>query len=114
MSRDYRLLLEDMQTSCDKVQRYTEGLDCESFLEDERTFDAVLHNLEIIGEASRHIPDDVREKHQQVEWYKIAGFRNIVAHEYFGVDFDILWDVVKHHVPMLREQIALILAEEKA
>ena len=114
MSRDYRLFLEDIQMGCDKIQRYTGGLDCESFLEDEKTFDAVLRNLEIIGEATRHIPESVKELYPQVDWYNIAGFRNIVAHEYFGVDFDILWDIIQHHVPALGEQIAFILAQEKA
>jgi len=114
MSRDYRLYLDDIQESCEKVLRYTRGLSFDEFMHDEKTFDATVRNLEIIGEAAKHIPPEVQNRHPDVEWSKIVGLRDIVAHEYFGLDIDILWDVVQNHVPALLDDVLEILAQEDA
>jgi uncharacterized protein with HEPN domain len=112
MSRDYRFYLEDIGESCQKVLRYTRGLALEQFVNDEKTFDAVVRNLEIIGEAAKHVPLQVRSRHPNVEWSKIAGLRDVVAHEYFGLDEDILWDIVQNQVPTLLDHVLRILAQE--
>jgi uncharacterized protein with HEPN domain len=112
MSRDYGLYLEDMVEACRKIMRYTNGLGFTEFIEDERTFDAVVRNLEVIGEAAKHIPSDVRNRYPRVAWSRIASLRDIVAHEYFGLDVDILWDVVQNHVPALLEEVQRILSQE--
>lgn len=112
MSHDYRLYLEDMQEACEKVLRYVRSLLFDQFVQDEKTFDAVVRNLEIIGEAAKHIPPQLRDRHPKVEWRKIAGLRDVVAHEYFGIDEDILWDVVQNQVPTLLDQVVQILAEQ--
>ncbi len=74
--------------------------------------DAVIRNFQIIGEASRKIPQEVKSKHQSVEWVKLAGFRNILIHEYFGVDTDIVWDVIKNKLPDLQEQMEGVIKKE--
>ena len=77
-----------------------------------RPFDAVVRNLEIIGEAAKHIPAEVQARYPDVEWRSIAGLRDIVAHEYFGIDEDILWDIIMHQVPALLTQVRQILKHE--
>jgi len=109
MSRDHRLYLEEMLASSLKVLRYTEGLTLQGFLADERTYDAVLRNLEIIGEAAKHVPDDLRQTYPLVEWRRIAGLRDVLAHGYFGLEDETLWDIIQNEVPSLLEHLRLIL-----
>lgn len=112
MSRDYRLYLNDMLAAAEKVLRYIRGADLAHFVEDEKTFDAVVRNLEIIGEAAKHVPPEVQARYPGVQWRNIAGLRDIVVHEYFGIDEDILWDIVVNQVPELLVQVQQILKEE--
>lgn len=86
MSRSMRLYLEDILTSCAKVKRYTQGMTFEDFQRDERTYDAVVRNLQIVGEAVKNIPQEMRAKYPEVEWRKIAGLRDILAHAYFSIE----------------------------
>lgn len=101
MSRDPELYLDDIEASCEKVQRYTAGMDRAAFLADERTYDAVVRNLEIIGEAAKRVSDELRHRMPGIEWRRIAGLRDILAHAYFGIDNEVLWDIVHNKVPQL-------------
>lgn len=111
MSRNPRLYLDDILLSCNKIQRYTTGLSLELFKQNDLIYDAVLRNLEIIGEAAKSVPDEIRLKYPSVEWRKIMGFRDIVAHHYFSMSDNIVWDVVENKIPELSTQIAQILKE---
>lgn len=109
--RDPRLLLEDMITAIDKIQGYVADATFERFRSNQMLVDAVVRNLEIIGEASKIMPVGFRELHTDVPWKLIAGLRNRVIHEYFGVDLEIIWQVVGHDLQRLRPQLEEILKE---
>ena len=102
MPRDCKLYLEDILTSIDKIQKYTKKMSFDKFKINPVVVDAVVRNLEILGEASKNIPADIKNKHKKVEWKKIAGLRDILAHEYFGVDLDVLWDIIQNKLPELK------------
>lgn len=106
MSRDYRPFLADILLSCRRIARYTDGFTFEQFLGDEKTYDAVLRHLAIIGEAAKQIPENVRNQHPAIEWRKIARFRDIVIHHYFAIDNQIVWDIVENKVPELLTQLS--------
>jgi uncharacterized protein with HEPN domain len=103
--------LEDILVSGAKVLRYTQGMTWVEFVADEKTYDAVVRNLQIIGEAVKNIPAEVRDKYPEVEWRKIAGLRDILAHAYFSLENETLWDIVENKVSPLIEQVERILEE---
>jgi uncharacterized protein with HEPN domain len=85
----------------------------EDFIRDERTYDAVVRNLQIIGEVVKNVPIEFRDKYEQIQWRKMAGLRDILAHAYFSLEDEIIWDVVENKVPILIEQMREILLELK-
>jgi uncharacterized protein with HEPN domain len=110
VSRETRLFLDDIVESCDKIGRYTLGLRFDQFRDSELVVDAVTRNLELIGEASKAVPEDVRGRYLDVPWRKMAGMRDVVVHGYFRVDVQLLWDITQRDVPVVRQKIAAILA----
>lgn len=112
MSRDESLYLADIRESCEKVLRFTKGMTYKVFVHDDLHFDAVLRNLEIIGEAVKNISEDTRQKFPQIKWRKIAGFRDIVAHGYFGVNDETVWDIVENEIPVLLTTVRIMLGEK--
>lgn len=109
--RSPRLYVVDMLRAIDKMGRFTEGLDLASFSDSEMVVDAVLRNLEVMGEAARNVPDEVRNAHPEIPWKRIVGLRNIVAHAYFGVDLENVWKIVGENVPGVRPSVEALLAE---
>ena len=111
MPRDYKIYLNDLLEAIGKIEHYTRGLTYGQFIDDPKTIDAVIRNLEIIGEAIKHIPESIRTRRPDVEWKKIAGLRDMLAHAYFGVDLEIVWDVLMNKLPVLRKQIQDMMPE---
>ena len=98
MSRDEMMYLQDISESCAQISEYVQGLSQADLIGDRKTYDAVVRNLEIIGEAAKHVPSRLRSRLPEVDWRRVAGMRDMLAHAYFGIDNDILWDVVQHDV----------------
>ena len=111
MPRDSKVYLEDILTAAGYIRSYVAGLTRESLNEDRKTVDAVVRNLEIIGEAAKQLPADVRGRAPDVEWQKIAGLRDILIHAYASVDLDIVWDIVTNKLPELEQPVEALLAE---
>jgi uncharacterized protein with HEPN domain len=109
MPRDSSAYFDDILDAIGAIREYTRELNQERFGRDRKTVDAVVRNLEVIGEAVKQLPADVRSAHPDVEWQKIAGLRDILIHAYFGVDLDIVWDVVSNKLPALETRIRSIL-----
>lgn len=108
MSRNPDLFLADIERGCAKVILWTSGITREQLIADEMRYDAVMRNLRIIGEAVKQPPADLRERHPTVPWRRIAGFRDVVTHAYFGIDDDIVWDVIRNKTPELLQHVAMI------
>lgn len=102
MPRDHRLYLDDILEAIDSIHDYTANMNSETFMLDRKTRDAVIRNLEIIGEAAGRIPEEVRSAAQEIEWRKIVALRNILAHEYFSVSVPVVWDVVQNKLEPLK------------
>jgi uncharacterized protein with HEPN domain len=100
-NREWRFYLDDMIVFAEAVQRYTLGMDKAGFIADRLTYDATLRNLELIGEAPSHIPEDVRSRGPGVPWRMLVSTRNRLIHAYLGIDNDILWSIVEADVPEL-------------
>ena len=99
--RDWRLRVEDVLEAIQRISRYTEDMSFEEFRQDTRTVDAVVRNLEVIGEAARYISSAVEEQTPGIPWGRMRAMRNILTHEYFGVDLAIIWETVHHDLPPL-------------
>lgn len=111
MKRDYRDYLEDVLTAVDETAEFTRGISFEEFTDDPKTINAVLRSLEVLGEAAKGIPDDVRAKAPGVPWKYMAGMRDKLIHEYFGVDLSIVWTVIKSELPPVRSEIQALMAK---
>ena len=107
--REYKLYLEDILEAIGKIQNSLSHISIEVFKENIDLQDATLRRLQLIGEAVKNIPSEIKKKFNNVEWKKIAGFRDIVTHAYFDVDLDIVWDIVKNNLPLLKPQIEITL-----
>lgn len=105
-------LLRDIVEALRRAQKYTEGQRYEGFLEDTKTQDAVVRTLEILGEATKRLSPSLRESRPEIPWKSMAGLRDKLIHDYFGVNLDIVWEIVRDQLPELAERVTEILETE--
>jgi uncharacterized protein with HEPN domain len=103
------MYLEDILLSIDRITEYIDSYTLSDFKRDYKTVDAVIRNFEIIGEASKNVPEKIKEQHPEVPWAEMYLLRNKVSHEYFGIDYEIIWDIAKNYLPENKIQIESIL-----
>ncbi len=108
------MYLEDIQQAMLRIAEYIEGMDFQDFKRDYKTVDAVIRNFEVIGETSRNVPQEIKKDYPDVPWQEMYLLRNKVSHEYFGIDYEIIWDIAKNHLPENQKQIIQILEEKKS
>ncbi len=110
--RDWRFRVEDIISAIEKICAFTKDADFDAFVANQMAVDAVIRNLEIIGEAARHIPAEIEAKHPEIGWPEMRAIRNILIHEYFGVDVAIIWHTVQTDLPPLLPKLRNILGNE--
>jgi len=103
--RDYGLFLEDILQAINKIESYTLHLTFQDFRNNDLVIDAVIRNFEVIGEAANNIPARMRTKHPSVEWSEAIGFRNVLIHNYFGIDVESVWETIHKNLPLLKRHI---------
>ncbi|NJL82091.1 MAG: DUF86 domain-containing protein [Chloroflexaceae bacterium] len=110
MSREVSFYLQDILNCIAKIERFTAEMDYASFESNEVVIDAVIRNLEIIGEAAKQLPPRIRQANSEIEWRQLARFRDFLAHGYFRIELEIIWNTVQAKLPTLRVQISALLA----
>jgi uncharacterized protein with HEPN domain len=107
--RDRHILLKDILESIQKIKKYTIGMDYELFIQDDKTIDACVRNFEIIGEVSSKIEDDFKLAHPEIEWQRMKGLRNRMIHDYSGIDYQVVWDIISEYLDELEYQVQQLL-----
>jgi uncharacterized protein with HEPN domain len=105
--------LRDILNAVDEVESFVKGMDFEEFVKDRKTLNAVVRSIEIIGEASKHIPASLREKYAELPWKEITGMRDKLIHGYFGMDYETIWKAAKEDVPSLKKVVRRMLKEQE-
>ncbi|MCS7158692.1 MAG: DUF86 domain-containing protein [Blastocatellia bacterium] len=113
MKRDYTLFVQDILAAMDAIEQFVEGMSMEDFCQDDKTASAVIRKFEIIGEAVRHIPLPIRRAYPDIPWKEMAGMRDRLIHGYFGIDYELVWQAIKVHIPQTRRKLQAVLEELK-
>jgi uncharacterized protein with HEPN domain len=111
MKRDYKLFVKDILDAIDKIEEFIGRMEYGEFIQDDKTSTAVVKKIEIIGEAIKNIPRDVKARYNFIPWRDIVGMRDKITHDYFGIDYEIVWKVVKEKLPALKIQVEQVLKE---
>lgn len=111
MARDWKFRLDDIVQAIARIERYTGGMDFDAFRSDEKTLDAVIRNLTIVGEAAHRLPGQLKKMHTEVEWRLLTDLRNFVVHEYWGVNLETIWGTILNKLPGLKKSLENILAQ---
>jgi len=114
ISRDYNLYIEDMLTSMQRIEEYIGEMGFREFKMNYLVVDAIIRNFEIIGEASKNITPEIKDKYPEIPWKKMYGLRNLIAHEYFGIDYEMIWEISKNNLPQNSIDLKNILEKEKS
>ena len=109
MKKDPKIFLLDILDSVENIEKYTKNITKDQFFDNLQVQDAVVRRIEIIGEAVKNLPNEVRKKHPEIPWKDIAGTRDVIVHDYSGIDIDLVWEIVHDNIPKLKKQIANIL-----
>lgn len=109
--RNYRLYLEDILNAMESIEEFIEDMDFEEFKADDKTSSAVIRKFEIVGEATKHIPDEIRQKYPQIPWREMAGMRDRLIHFYFGIDHKLVWTTIKERIPEVKPLIRKVVEE---
>ena len=107
--RPVEVLLEDMREAAARIQEYTKGLSEDAFLKDRRTTDAVVRNVEIIGEAAGLLPKEFTQQHAEIAWEQIVGLRHRIVHDYFGIDLKLVWHILQQDLPAFQSKLTALL-----
>ena len=113
IKRDYCLYLEDMLTSMLRIEEYTGDMEFRKFIMSRMVVDAIIRNFEIIGEASKNVPVEIKNKYPEIPWKKMYGLKNSIAHEYFGIDYEMIWEISKNNLPQNATDLRKIIEKEK-
>ena len=109
--REWRLRIEDIIEAAEAILDFAEGLDYEGFARDKKTVDASIRNFEVIGEAARHVPLEIRSRYDDVPWTEMSAMRNILSHEYFGIDLSIIWKSIRSDLPLILPSLRKMLSD---
>lgn len=111
MKRDIRLFVKDIISAMDSIEKFVSGMTIDVLEKDDKTSSAVIRKFEIIGEATKHIPDALRRKHSEIPWSRMSGMRDRLVHAYFGIDYKLVWDAIKLEIPNLKSKLEKMLAD---
>lgn len=114
MSRIYSLYLIDILECCGRIRTYLAGFTFDTFIQDQLRVDAVVRNLEIIGEAVKSLPDELRSQRPEIEWKKISRFRDVIVHHYFKVDYDVVWSITQTKIDDIEVAASYLLSVQSA
>ena len=111
MKRDYSLYIKDILDCIERAEEFVGDMNFDEFLVDDKTSSAVVRKLEIIGEATKNIPKSITQKYEEIPWKEMARMRDKIIHFYFGVDYEIVWNVIKERLPQIKPTIRRILED---
>ena len=111
MKRDYRLFIEDILDCIEKIEQFVGDISFDEFVQDDKTSSAVIRKIEIIGEAAKNVPRDLRKKYKELPWSDMAKMRDKIIHAYFGINYKIVWKVIKERLPQIKPIIQKMLEE---